>query len=595
MTKKYKRTRSSSVRVDGPLPMEALAVRTSPSPVVEGGSLAVDVLLDAPGSPSPRLPSPGLVTPKVVVRDNGSVLVDSDVGSEGSSKVSEGDSGSDDDDSACSLKDTDFAPRGSPSRRLSPAKAPLATGKADLPKPNTGSWKSLFVENRRLNADTLLSYVSDCSNSHPCVLLEEDAYNEVWKRCLIGYVAGKYPGFVALNSIITSIWKCDATLSIHESGWIVYKFKNEDDKLEVLNKGPYLIYGRPLILKSMPEFFDFSRSEMSSVPVWIKLPCLPLKCWTSKCLSKIASQIGKPIQCDKLTANMERISYARVLVEVNLMEDLPSSIQIVLPNGSLLVQPVFFESLPLFCRKCSLIGHSTDNCGKQSSRTHHGRGMVSKNVPNSAAGTSITVPSPSAAGVSGLNQPSSAVHHSSCVPISIRAGGSSSLQESMAGLIPAAMDVAQLDSRDAATATSDDGWLKVVGKSKVPALERIPLPAPNTVEQVMQEMPEQNGMALNVPVRSRPSEDLGLNLEKTKATEDPNALNPIEDIINNKGKEVCVSAGESQELNPVEVAVINKDNAANDPPESSSDLGEKKKWKKQKKGAKRGTVPRALS
>ena len=50
------------------------------------------------------------------------------------------------------------------------------------------------------------------------------------------------------------------TLSIHETGWLIFKFTNEDDKLNVLNGGPYLVFGRPLMLRAIPEYFDFSTS-----------------------------------------------------------------------------------------------------------------------------------------------------------------------------------------------------------------------------------------------------------------------------------------------------------------------------------------------
>ena len=167
-----------------------------------------------------------------------------------------------------------------------------------------------------------------------------------------------------MNSIIENVWKCEATLSMHESGWLVYKFQNEEDKCSVLCGGPYLVYGRPLILRSMSEYFDFSTSEMTQVPVWIKFPNLPLKCWTPRCLSKLASVLGKPIQSDKLIATKERVSYARVLVEVDLLADLRSSINVTLPNGNTLIQRVIYETLPKFCKHCKVLGHSTRVCSK---------------------------------------------------------------------------------------------------------------------------------------------------------------------------------------------------------------------------------------
>ena len=40
---------------------------------------------------------------------------------------------------------------------------------------------------------------------------------------------------------------------------------HKKDKFVVLSGGLYLVYGWPLILKSMPEFFDFSTGDMSTV------------------------------------------------------------------------------------------------------------------------------------------------------------------------------------------------------------------------------------------------------------------------------------------------------------------------------------------
>ncbi|KAJ6911933.1 hypothetical protein NC652_022274 [Populus alba x Populus x berolinensis] len=57
---------------------------------------------------------------------------------------------------------------------------------------------------------------------------------------------------------------------------------------------------------------------------------------------------GKPLQSDRLTSTMARLSYARVLVKVNFMDVLPSSIKVIFPNGSTLNQEVVYETLPRF-------------------------------------------------------------------------------------------------------------------------------------------------------------------------------------------------------------------------------------------------------
>jgi len=124
------------------------------------------------------------------------------------------------------------------------------------------------------------------------------------------------------------------------------------------------VYGRPLILKLMTKFFDFSCEEMTRAPVWVRFPNLPLCCWSPPCLSKIASVLGKPIQSDHMTSSLSRLSYARVLVELDLREDLHHSVAMSLPSGPILNQKVVYEALPKFCNLCNVIGHTRLLCSK---------------------------------------------------------------------------------------------------------------------------------------------------------------------------------------------------------------------------------------
>lgn len=82
------------------------------------------------------------------------------------------------------------------------------------------------------------------------------------------------------------------------------------------------------------------------------------------CLSKIASMVGKPIHCDGPTTQMTRVSYARVLIEIDLLSDLPSTVTVILPNGNTLVHQLVYESLPCYCKQCKSLGHSTLTCTK---------------------------------------------------------------------------------------------------------------------------------------------------------------------------------------------------------------------------------------
>ncbi|KAF9664930.1 hypothetical protein SADUNF_Sadunf16G0069400 [Salix dunnii] len=173
--------------------------------------------------------------------------------------------------------------------------------------PPVGKWRNLFASNHNSSAYPKLKYFSANTKTKGCALLDEDMDDacDVWKTCIVGFIARKFPELHVLHNIIENSWKCSATLSMHEFGWLVYKFNNGEDRAKVLSEGPYLVYGRPLVLKLMTEYFDFTSAEMSKVPIWIKFPNLPLKCWFTNCLqvkddSPFAVGLGQDDEADLL-------------------------------------------------------------------------------------------------------------------------------------------------------------------------------------------------------------------------------------------------------------------------------------------------------
>jgi len=64
------------------------------------------------------------------------------------------------------------------------------------------------------------------------------------------------------------------------------------------------------------------------------------------------------------------MSYARVLVEIELLEELRHSMEISLPKGPILHQKVVYENLPKYCNFCHVLGHSRLLCPKASAATN---------------------------------------------------------------------------------------------------------------------------------------------------------------------------------------------------------------------------------
>jgi hypothetical protein len=65
---------------------------------------------------------------------------------------------------------------------------------------------------------------------------------------------------------------------MHDSGWLIFAFSSETEMLEIMGEGSYYVFGQPLILKVMPNFFDFQSIDMTKVPTWVRFPNLPLRC-----------------------------------------------------------------------------------------------------------------------------------------------------------------------------------------------------------------------------------------------------------------------------------------------------------------------------
>ena len=93
------------------------------------------------------------------------------------------------------------------------------------------------------------------------------------------------------------------------------------------------------------------------LPIWITLPQLPLHLWGERSISKIASVVGKPITTDECTAKKLRISYARVLVEVDITQKPIETVDIMDHKGKLVEQKIEYEWRPMYCQSCLKIGH----------------------------------------------------------------------------------------------------------------------------------------------------------------------------------------------------------------------------------------------
>ncbi|KAH0685680.1 hypothetical protein KY290_017198 [Solanum tuberosum] len=150
---------------------------------------------------------------------------------------------------------------------------------------------------------------------------EIDKATEEWKEALILYVVGESPTIAAMKMYIA--------LQVNT----VMRFANWDDRNEALYSGPHLLNNRPIIVKVWSLEFDFNKEVLQTVPIWVKYPNLPLCCWSMDSLSRISSGLGEPLYADECTAKVDRILFARVLIEMDVAKELPRKLKVEDPSG----------------------------------------------------------------------------------------------------------------------------------------------------------------------------------------------------------------------------------------------------------------------
>ena len=187
-----------------------------------------------------------------------------------------------------------------------------------------------------------------------------------WESAIIFYVVGSTPTITALFKFIAQQWNFVAKPLVykHDEGYFMIRFASVEDKNAVLQSGPHMFNNKPTVVKPWKPHFYFHAEILNTVPLWVRLPNLALNCWSMDCLSRICSLLGTPICADECTSRQLRVSFARVLVEMDVTKPLPKSVVLEDPQGKLIEQKVWYEWALPFCVKCQKVGHV---CGESKS------------------------------------------------------------------------------------------------------------------------------------------------------------------------------------------------------------------------------------
>ncbi|GJV82670.1 RNA-directed DNA polymerase, eukaryota, reverse transcriptase zinc-binding domain protein [Tanacetum coccineum] len=118
------------------------------------------------------------------------------------------------------------------------------------------------------------------------------------------------------------------------------------------------------------------KAEQKKIHVWMKMMNVPMKAWSVKGISALASSIGKPIIMDEITSMMcvtrvGRIGFARVLVEIDAEKGIKDKFEIMyksknIAEGTKKIMNVEYSWIPCICSHCKVFGHTDSYCKSKS-------------------------------------------------------------------------------------------------------------------------------------------------------------------------------------------------------------------------------------
>ncbi|KAK1396970.1 hypothetical protein POM88_006833 [Heracleum sosnowskyi] len=212
-------------------------------------------------------------------------------------------------------------------------------------------------------------------NDGPVVRPPKDfilASQKVWNNSLVGYFLGSSLPFKLIEEEAKRLWIHLGFLKLYmvKKGFYVFKFNSEVDRNKVLAAGPWHFKRNQIILQPWYEGKKLEKSGLLSMPIWAKIHDIPYSYWASTDgLSYVASAIGNPLPLDPISAKLEPLPYAKVLVEVNAKDPdpLPPFINIVVVDRdgiteSILQSRVEYYNKPSHCSSCKVFGHSLAKC-----------------------------------------------------------------------------------------------------------------------------------------------------------------------------------------------------------------------------------------
>lgn len=116
------------------------------------------------------------------------------------------------------------------------------------------------------------------------------------EKGLIRKFTGLWPSPKTVQRWVERNWadKTQGKISIRfcGKGYFTFHFETKEDKDLIFRNAPYFMDSRGLYLNKWTPDFDLELDIPNAVPVWVRLPHLPLHCWGDESVRAIGNDVG---------------------------------------------------------------------------------------------------------------------------------------------------------------------------------------------------------------------------------------------------------------------------------------------------------------
>ncbi|CAA7041571.1 unnamed protein product [Microthlaspi erraticum] len=261
----------------------------------------------------------------------------------------------------------------------SPSRAPPVPNKPISPTapPSTGKkWSSLFPATAALKSygppETHISGV-------PFILIPDENVGkakEEFKDFIYASFPGHPPEMGRIIGVINAIWaRTGPRIYVHRigPGCFLIKVSNPRTRAILLSRNLWNITGHPMCVAPWSPDFTPEQPPLTKAQVMVEFRGIPYLLFNDDSLARIASGVGEPKALSPETARKDTFEVAKIVVEVDLFRELPTTLVSGLSSGKEFVVSVTYPWLPPRCGDCSAFGHTYSHCPKRPPPTRERR------------------------------------------------------------------------------------------------------------------------------------------------------------------------------------------------------------------------------